>query len=258
MLGERIRFRRTELHMTRNELAEKLHVAPSSIANYENGGSCPKTDIFISLLEVLQVDANYLYQDYLLNSKVRSLYGRELTAVEEQVLVKYRHLSENGKRMVRMVIEEEYRRQSGDDWIEYPCLQPGLRKLNCGFLLYPESTKVFFEKKYAYEGMEFCLQIRASQYEPIYKKDTVLALKKEAAKHNEIGLFRLNGVYYLRALYKVRKDCKLCALSVTEPDIEITAQDQFECIGKVLGPISGISEIVSDQDPDKGTEKERK
>lgn len=182
MLEERIRFRRTELHMTRNELAEKLHVAPSTIANYENGGSCPKPDILISLSEVLKVDANYLFQDYLLNSKVGSLYGRELTEIEEQVLVKYRHLSENGKRMVRMVIEEEYRRQSGDDWIEYPCLQPGLRKLNCGFLLYPERTKVFFEKKYAYEGMQFCFQIRASQYEPIYKKRYSAGAKERGGK----------------------------------------------------------------------------
>lgn len=41
-IGERVRKRRVELGLTRNELAEKLHVTPSAVANYENNISVPK------------------------------------------------------------------------------------------------------------------------------------------------------------------------------------------------------------------------
>ena len=40
-IGNKLRFRRTELNITRNELAKKVHVTPSAIANYENGISYP-------------------------------------------------------------------------------------------------------------------------------------------------------------------------------------------------------------------------
>ena len=40
-IGKQIRHRRTELNLSRSELANKIHVTPSAIANYENGVSYP-------------------------------------------------------------------------------------------------------------------------------------------------------------------------------------------------------------------------
>lgn len=59
-IGERVRKRRVELGLTRNELAEKLHVTPSAVANYENNISVPKPELLISLMKNLGTDANYL------------------------------------------------------------------------------------------------------------------------------------------------------------------------------------------------------
>ena len=59
-IRNKLRFRRTELNISRNELAKKVHVTPSAIANYENGVSYPKPDILIALMQALQIDANYL------------------------------------------------------------------------------------------------------------------------------------------------------------------------------------------------------
>lgn len=36
-IGNQIRHRRTELNLSRGELANKIQVTPSAIANYENG-----------------------------------------------------------------------------------------------------------------------------------------------------------------------------------------------------------------------------
>ena len=66
-IGKQIRHRRTELNLSRSELANKIHVTPSAIANYENGVSYPKPDILVALMNALDVDANYLYWNYLSN-----------------------------------------------------------------------------------------------------------------------------------------------------------------------------------------------
>ena len=94
--------------LTRPQLAAKICVTPSAIANYENGISTPKPDILISLINVLEVDANYIYSDYLGHSQVRNLYDQDLNAEEIDSIQKYKKLSEEGKRLVRLIINEEY------------------------------------------------------------------------------------------------------------------------------------------------------
>ena len=109
-LGDRLRQRRQEMGLTRPQLAAKICVTPSAIANYENGISTPKPDILISLINVLEVDANYIYSDYLGHSQVRNLYDQDLNAEEIDSIQKYKKLSEEGKRLVRLIINEEYAR----------------------------------------------------------------------------------------------------------------------------------------------------
>ena len=41
VIGEKLRSRRQEQNLSRNQLAEKIHVTPSAIANYENDISYP-------------------------------------------------------------------------------------------------------------------------------------------------------------------------------------------------------------------------
>ena len=63
-LGDRLRQRRQEMGFTRPQLAAKICVTPSAIANYENGISTPKPDILISLINVVEVDALSLIHIY--------------------------------------------------------------------------------------------------------------------------------------------------------------------------------------------------
>lgn len=72
-VGSRIQERRRELDMSRSELANLVGITPSAIANYENSVSYPKKEILIALMATLQVDANYLYRDYLSDQMVRTL-----------------------------------------------------------------------------------------------------------------------------------------------------------------------------------------
>ena len=71
-IGSKLRSRRAELGLSRNQLAEKLRISPSAIANYENGISYPKPEILISLMGALNIDANYLFQDSITNHRAPS------------------------------------------------------------------------------------------------------------------------------------------------------------------------------------------
>ena len=62
-IGTRIKQAREKKGLTRNELAKIVDVTPSAISNYENEISSPKEPILYKLMEALECDANYLFQD---------------------------------------------------------------------------------------------------------------------------------------------------------------------------------------------------
>ena len=98
-VGSRIQERRRELDMSRSELAGLVGITPSAIANYENSVSYPKIEILIALMAALQVDANYLYRDYLSDQMVRTLCGGMVAQREQESIEKYRKLSDVAEKL---------------------------------------------------------------------------------------------------------------------------------------------------------------
>jgi transcriptional regulator with XRE-family HTH domain len=64
-IGKRLKEARIMRKMTQEDLAAAAGVTKGAIGNYETEVSSPKEAILIKLMEVLQIDANYLYQDYI-------------------------------------------------------------------------------------------------------------------------------------------------------------------------------------------------
>ncbi len=104
-LNTRIKQRREELEMSRQELANEIGVTPSAIANYENGVSSPKIELLYKLFDVLKCDANYLYQDEMNNYEIDSEY--HLSRDEANFLDNYRLLSDKGKNAVQYIFDQE-------------------------------------------------------------------------------------------------------------------------------------------------------
>lgn len=67
--GKRLKEARILRNMTQEELAESAGVTKGAIGNYETEVSSPKETILITLMRVLDVDANFLYQDYIAHSR---------------------------------------------------------------------------------------------------------------------------------------------------------------------------------------------
>ena len=89
-IGQRLKEARLAAKMTQPQLAEAVHVTKGAIGNYETDVSSPKEDILIRLMDVLQIDANYLYQDYIHVSE-------EVSAEEKHLLDLYRGADDRAK-----------------------------------------------------------------------------------------------------------------------------------------------------------------
>lgn len=105
-IGYRIKEARERLGMTQTELGSLVGVTGSAITNYEKGTSHPKEPIIYRLMETLNVDANYLFQDVMkITKKANSFTIEEIDLIE-----KYRILDTHGKDMVDTVLDKEYSR----------------------------------------------------------------------------------------------------------------------------------------------------
>jgi transcriptional regulator with XRE-family HTH domain len=71
-MGDRIREARKKLGFTQDQLSEKLDVTLTYISEIERGLKMPSMQLFIKLVEILDVSADYLLRDTV---STRNLYG---------------------------------------------------------------------------------------------------------------------------------------------------------------------------------------
>ncbi len=106
MIGKKIRKRREELNMSQEKLARMIGVGKSAVSSYEKNITSPKEKVFLRLLDALECDANYFYEDFLDADKL----DRMLRETEKELIKKYRELDVYGKRMIHAILEIEYER----------------------------------------------------------------------------------------------------------------------------------------------------
>lgn len=108
-IGKRIRDRRAELRMSSMELAEQIGVSKQTISGYELERTYPNPEKLSRILNVLQCDANYLYQD-VIDLEVLKRERNGMTETEFELLRKYRLLNDHGKFVVESIANIEYDR----------------------------------------------------------------------------------------------------------------------------------------------------
>lgn len=104
--GSRLKERREALGITQPQLAELLGVSKGAVGNYETDLNSPRATILYKVFDILQCDANYLFQD-----ETQALYQDTATPEEfEKIIKKYRALDEHGKETTETILNLEYRR----------------------------------------------------------------------------------------------------------------------------------------------------
>lgn len=120
-LYDRLKESRIKAGLTQEQLAEKLGVAKSTLSGYESGNREPAVATIAKALEILNIDANYLYQD-----ETRELTDLVISLDDKELLKKYHSLDDHGREMVDFTLEKEYERskalkeQAQTDIVEMP------------------------------------------------------------------------------------------------------------------------------------------
>ncbi len=95
-IGSKIKEARIKLGMSQEKLAELAGVTKGAIGNYETDVSSPKEPILIKLMQILNVDANYIYQDYIKKPPEKN---GTLSEGEEYLLELFRKISDDKKQL---------------------------------------------------------------------------------------------------------------------------------------------------------------
>ena len=104
--ADRLKEARLQKGYTQEQIALKVGVAKSTYTGYEKGIREPNVNTIGKLMEELNVDANFLWQD-------ETTFPFELTYDEMENLVKkYRDLDDHGKEMVDFTLQKEWERST--------------------------------------------------------------------------------------------------------------------------------------------------
>lgn len=101
----RLKESRINAGLTQEQLADKLGIAKSTLSGYESGNREPTVATIAKVLEILNIDANYLYQD-----EAKMLTEMVVSLSDQEHLKKYHSLDTHGKEMVDFTLEKEYER----------------------------------------------------------------------------------------------------------------------------------------------------
>ncbi len=237
-IGSRIKERRDELGITQEKLAELLGVSKGAIGNYESEQSYPKIENLTKLLEILKTDANYLFQDDIVQTNDFSFSGSE-----KKHIIKYRALDEHGKDIVDTVLEKEYFRcgaaqKNNDPPAPIINIKHSTYKVSagCGFDLEDRDSWEEIEIPDTPEARkaDFAVTIKGNSMEPLYSDgDIVLVRAQPAVDIGETGVYIINGGGFIKRYGGDR----LISLNPEYDDIFFTDNDYISCAGKVIGVV---------------------
>lgn len=91
-IGERIKMRRLELHLTQTDIFEKCGIASGVLSRIENGKNVPSVIAFYKLSQILECDMNWLVTGISTNMQNYAFYKNE-----EDLIDGFRKLSDDDK-----------------------------------------------------------------------------------------------------------------------------------------------------------------
>ena len=201
--GERIKYRRGELKLSRADLAERLGVSSSAVSNYENGVSFPKEDIMLRLFDSLETEPNILFQD-----SYRGV-GQVMSGPEQALLRQYRGLSPMGRESVRSVVEAlcSYRD-------ELEVAQPEQREPRVIPLYRTPAAAGYaspvFGEDFDYisvtdevpQAAEFAVRISGDSMVPFIAVVSVVYVFRDPLRAGDVGIFCVDGDMFCKQYYK--------------------------------------------------------
>ncbi len=242
-IGYRIKEARENLGLTQIELGNIVGVTGSAITNYEKETSHPKEQIIYKLMEALNVDANYLFQDAVKLPEKKN----DVTLSEYNMIKRYRDLDQHGQDTVSYILNQETERvkqlkQATATVVEVTDSDSQGRILQYFHSVSAGAGEVIFDDVYTeritvpdrpqYRRVAYAVKVNGHSMEPLYHdKDILLVEPACEVNVGEIGIFNVNGQAYVKKL----GDGKLISLNKGYGDIPLT--EESLCMGRVVNSL---------------------
>lgn len=239
-LNDRIREARLMRRMTQEQLAEKIGVAKSTLTGYEKGNREPNIPTLMKIMDALQVDANYLYQD-----EMGNLSELVVSLNERNLITKYRDLDDIGRKHVDTVIMWESERiqtssaQEKDPPVPTRIISYYQRLASAGsgeylFDSVPCTTIEVLDCK-ASDQADFVIGVNGKSMEPTYcDGDKVFVRIADEIPTGHIGIFTRGNDCFIKEL-----GCdRLISHNRNYPDIP--ASEDIRLVGEVLGKANEV------------------
>lgn len=252
---DRLKESRVNAGYTQEQLAKKIGIAKSTLSGYESGNRDPSMYTISKIMEILNVDANFLWQD-----EVDAQGGNpvQLKYDEMKHIEKYRDLDSFGRQTVDLVLDREIARvkelSNMKERIEelessqatVIDIQPRLEN-NTRFIEYHRSasagTGVFILGSEGVDQLpipdtpenrkvDYAIKVSGNSMEPdYYDGDIVLVSQKVELNHGDVGIFIINNDAYI----KEYGETELISRNPDADNIIISEYDNIVCMGKVVG-----------------------
>lgn len=246
--GSRLKEKREALGITQPQLAQMLGVSKGAIGNWETDVNSPRTTLLYDLFDILNCDANYLFQD-----ETRELYKNEATPDEfENIIKKYRFISDyspDGIKIVDTILNREYaiaeqlHRQTerikeletagGDSETKVRFIQyyQRLASAGSGQIVFDNlpTEQIAIPDIPKYRKVSYAIGVNGRSMEPMYHNgETLLVEKTNEIEVGEIGIFMVNGESYVKKLGENE------LVSVNDDYGNIPLCEGCRCMGRVI------------------------
>lgn len=234
---DRMKEARKRKGLTQEQLATMIGVAKPTYNGYEKGNSEPNMLTLTKIMNVLEVDADFLFQDEVLQRKENTASPSEMDMVK-----KYRSLDDHGKKLIDVVLEHEIKRidQLNTTLISFPenviPLQRSVQAVSAGRGVYlgPEDMEIIHVLENDLTARAaFCVPVSGDSMEPTYHDGDVLLVQgKDKIEPGQIGVFTVDGEGYIKKLGAGQ----LISLNPDYAPIPLT-EDSW-CNGLVIGALN--------------------
>lgn len=233
---DRLKEARLNLGLTQEQLAIKIGVAKSTLNGYEKGNREPNMLTVQKLMQNLNIDANFLWQDEMNDATELIVSSNEWNHIK-----KYRNLDSYGRKQVDCVLNNEYNRvqdqmmEVADDSIPFVYTKPeyltGL-SAGTGLFVFDDIPTQTAEVPEEYKNADFVIGVTGDSMDPTFSNGDRVAVKKQPTiNQGEIGVFMINGNGYIKELGNNE------LISHNKKYENINLDENSICIGKVLGKL---------------------
>ena len=87
------------------------------------------------------------------------------------------------------------------------------------------------------EAADFAVAVADQSLSPAYLPGTLLAIRRADPSDEQLGVFLVNGEGFIRKLQRRRGVTRLVPVNVDAKTLTVEADDQFSCLGTVLGAV---------------------